>query len=200
MRKFLTGLVCGVIIAGCGFSYAADSIKLVINGEVIVSDVPPTIVEGRTMVPLRIVADAFNADTVWDGVARTVYINTREDQIDPVPVDLSNRKVNDTIQISGGTLTVDSLGYTGDGESRRAVARLTIRATHDYVPHQSPLLFVRGFVVNNQTLSGIRSVDAPLVFGSGHTATFNIQVGIGSLDNVDGLLINGIGGVVRVTN
>lgn len=37
-------------------------------------DVPPLIYNGRTLVPLRAVADAMEADIQWDGNARAVYI------------------------------------------------------------------------------------------------------------------------------
>ncbi|WP_235832661.1 stalk domain-containing protein [Acetivibrio mesophilus] len=44
------------------------------NGEKIVLDVPPQIVNGRTLVPARAVAESFGAKVDWDGNTRTVII------------------------------------------------------------------------------------------------------------------------------
>lgn len=40
-------------------------------------DVPPTIVENRTLVPVRIVAESFGANVTWDGESRTVSIKSK---------------------------------------------------------------------------------------------------------------------------
>lgn len=43
-----------------------------------VGDVPAILLNGRTMVPLRVVSEAFGANVVWDGLDYTVYINETE--------------------------------------------------------------------------------------------------------------------------
>lgn len=47
-----------------------------INGEKSNLDVPPKIVNGRTLVPARFIAESFNAEVAWDSVSRTVFIKT----------------------------------------------------------------------------------------------------------------------------
>lgn len=42
------------------------------DGELMELDVPPTIIEGRTMVPFRAIAEAFGASVGWDGNTKTV--------------------------------------------------------------------------------------------------------------------------------
>jgi len=49
-----------------GIAFAANSIKLFVNGEEIRSDVPPQLIHGRTMVPIRWVAEALGADVEWE--------------------------------------------------------------------------------------------------------------------------------------
>ena len=44
------------------------------NGEKITLDVPPQVVNDRTLVPARAVAESFGADVKWDGSTRTVII------------------------------------------------------------------------------------------------------------------------------
>lgn len=53
--------------------YAAD-ITIVVDGNTITSDVPPTIVEGRTLVPVRAVSESLNAQVAWNESLRTVTI------------------------------------------------------------------------------------------------------------------------------
>jgi hypothetical protein len=48
---------------------------MVVDGKDIVVDPPPTIISGRTMVPVRAVAEAFGAEVDWDGETKTVIIN-----------------------------------------------------------------------------------------------------------------------------
>jgi len=46
----------------------------VVNGAMMRLDAPPYIRNGRTMVPLRFISEAFGADVQWDPVTRTVTI------------------------------------------------------------------------------------------------------------------------------
>jgi hypothetical protein len=47
------------------------------NGVPVILDVPPQIINGRTLVPLRFVGEALGADVLWDGVARKVTITSK---------------------------------------------------------------------------------------------------------------------------
>ncbi len=49
-----------------------------INGEMVQMDTEASMVGGRTMVPLSIIAKSFNADIVWDGKTKTVSIKTED--------------------------------------------------------------------------------------------------------------------------
>lgn len=49
------------------------------NSEAVVLDVAPTILNGRTLAPVRAVSEGFDADVYWDNAAQTVRIET--DQI-----------------------------------------------------------------------------------------------------------------------
>lgn len=46
--------------------------------EVLRLDVPPQIIEGRTLIPLRFVSEALGAHVHWDGLERIVTIKTKE--------------------------------------------------------------------------------------------------------------------------
>lgn len=49
-----------------------------VNGTAKSIDVPPMLVNDRTLVPARFVAEAFDCDVQWDGNTKTVYITTKE--------------------------------------------------------------------------------------------------------------------------
>jgi len=66
-KKWL--VVIGVILAVSIFATVAfvdNPIKLFVNGQEIKPDVPPQIINGRTMVPIRWVAEALGADVEWE--------------------------------------------------------------------------------------------------------------------------------------
>lgn len=56
-----------------------------INGEEAPLDVPAQIIQDRTFVPVRFVAEALNAEVSWDGESQTVYIDT-DDELPAAPV------------------------------------------------------------------------------------------------------------------
>lgn len=51
------------------------------NNAPVLLDVPPKIIEGRTMVPLRFVSEAMGADVKWDGVTGTILITSLADVV-----------------------------------------------------------------------------------------------------------------------
>jgi hypothetical protein len=79
MKKFLY-LILGVVIGtllGTSFSSAQTPIKLVVNGMQIQSDVPPQIINGRTMIPAKFLAEALGADVKWDEVNSSVIVTSK---------------------------------------------------------------------------------------------------------------------------
>jgi len=44
------------------------------NGKTIPVDVPAMLLNNRTMVPVRVIAEAFEADVQWNGNGKTVLI------------------------------------------------------------------------------------------------------------------------------
>lgn len=55
---------------------AANSlIKVIVNGNEIITDQAPIIVSGRTLIPLRSIFEALNASVDYDQATQTVYAN-----------------------------------------------------------------------------------------------------------------------------
>lgn len=54
-----------------------DSDQAKVNGQVVALDAPARIFDGRTLVPLRFLAESFGFRVHWDGEARTIAIASR---------------------------------------------------------------------------------------------------------------------------
>src|SRR5208337_4690293 len=78
-RRLFAGLLICIAI-GCllavSLAYANQPIKLIVNGQEIQCEVPPQIINGHTMVPIRAVAQALGYQAQWDGNANAVTITT----------------------------------------------------------------------------------------------------------------------------
>ena len=57
---------------------AVDSTQATVDGEEVALDVPATVMEGRTLVPVRFIAESTGQDVDWEARTRTVIINTIE--------------------------------------------------------------------------------------------------------------------------
>ena len=88
-----------------------NSITVTVDWDELKFDVPPQIIEGRTMVPLRAIFEALDAQVEWDGVTRTVT-GYRKNTVVSLAVDskiatLNGKKVEldvPAIIVSGRTL------------------------------------------------------------------------------------------------
>ena len=77
MKKFIAGLVIGVLLTSTGIGLASqDVIRIFIDGQEVVPDVPPQIIDGRVMVPARFIAEPLGAAVEWDGENRIVTIKS----------------------------------------------------------------------------------------------------------------------------
>jgi len=54
-----------------------DNPVMLVNGAEVALDVPAKIIDDRTMVPARAIAESFNLNVNWDGATRTVIITNK---------------------------------------------------------------------------------------------------------------------------
>jgi hypothetical protein len=81
MKKILAIVlsICLVLSIGAvSILGASDVISLIVDGQVITSDVAPQIVDGRTLVPVRAVSEALGCEVSWDNNTRSVIIVSKE--------------------------------------------------------------------------------------------------------------------------
>lgn len=76
VKSWLIVTLVLVLVMGAGTALALEPIKIMVNGQEVVGDTPAQIINGRTMVPIRLVAEALDADVRWDEVNRQVVITT----------------------------------------------------------------------------------------------------------------------------
>ena len=76
MKKKWITVASIVLLAGvfAAVAFAGSPVKLIVDGQEIKPDVAPQIINGRTMVPLRWVAEALGSGVSWDEQNRAVRI------------------------------------------------------------------------------------------------------------------------------
>ena len=72
MKKLLTLVVAAIMIMSFAVATNAADISVTLNGEALVFEQAPVIVEGRTLVPLRAIFEALGASVEWNGETKTV--------------------------------------------------------------------------------------------------------------------------------
>jgi hypothetical protein len=79
---------------------AQEPIDVVLDGWVLEFDVPPAIIDGRTMVPMRAIFEALGANVEWNGATQTITA-TKDDIV--VKAVIGNR----TIDVNGSRTQMD---------------------------------------------------------------------------------------------
>ena len=118
MKKILTCFILTLVLAVAMATIAFAGVRVMLDGEVLEFDVPPQIIDGRTMVPLRAIFEALGADIDWDAATQTVTA-TMDDVVAIMQVG------NPAIKVAGDTVTLDVPPMIVDGRTlvpARAVA------------------------------------------------------------------------------
>lgn len=142
MKKIIAGFVAGLIVATSGVAFAAQSIKILVNGKEVKSDVPAQVIKSRTMVPLRAVGEALGATVEWDGKTNTVKITapwlpSNQTPAAPNQVTGSPIQVNITnVEISQG----DEFNKPKQ-DKEYIILHLTLKNTGSTIQNYNPLNF-----------------------------------------------------------
>jgi competence protein ComEC len=71
-RKLCFLLIFILIFSIVPLANAADAAKVMVDGKILQTDVPPTIISSRTLVPLRAIFEALGVEVEWDNSTQTV--------------------------------------------------------------------------------------------------------------------------------
>ena len=91
-------------------SASTNDIKVILDGKPLFFDVPPQMLNGRTLVPLRAIFEEMGASIVWDGVTQTVTA-TKGDTVVVLTIGSTSPTVN------GRVVTIDQPGIVVDGRT-----------------------------------------------------------------------------------
>lgn len=165
------------VTAGKGsttISLAIGSSFAKVNGQVKTLDTPAVIVENRTLVPVRFVAESLGCNVQWDGVTRTAYINitpatdtdNKPDTDIPKPADTTGK------YISGDKIGQDTDFAYKEGKSVRLKAGSTL-----------------GFHKNGYISEGRLAANTELEYGPDKSVVF--KAGSNIAFNTSGYVIKG---------
>lgn len=85
-------------------------IQVLIDDELLEMEVPPAVLNGRTMVPLRAIFEKFNVDPEWNEETRTVTASTEDAEI-VLTIGQNTASVN------GETISLDAPGIIQEGRT-----------------------------------------------------------------------------------
>jgi hypothetical protein len=101
-------------------------VNIVVNGKEIISeDVPAFQIDGRTMVPIRMVAEALKAEVKWDEQTRTVII-TKEEYTPPPALPEVNEDSVEVKNISFNTSKTKITGFVVNKSTVEVDVKVTI--------------------------------------------------------------------------
>lgn len=107
MKKTIYISLIAVLIFSTSFIFAADDVRVLVNGKKIIADVPATIVSDRAMLPFRAVFNAlgvYDEAIKWNQKSRSIEVSSGGKYIFLV-VGNSGALVNDTL------ITLDAAPY-----------------------------------------------------------------------------------------
>ncbi len=71
MKKLISSVLIFILML-CGTAFADEPINVEVNGKLIDFDVPPQIINGRTLVPMRAIFEHLGATVEWNDKTKTV--------------------------------------------------------------------------------------------------------------------------------
>lgn len=129
--------------AAAASSATEEAVNLMIGGQAVTPDVPPVIKSGRTLVPVRVIAEGLGADVAWNEAKRTAVItrgttqlsltldsrtallNGKQVKLDTPPV-ISQQRMLLPLRFVGESLGI-TVGW--DNSSRTVIANETPQVT-----------------------------------------------------------------------
>ena len=143
MKSKIKNLVCGILSAtmllgGVSAVYGGEkNISLQINGSETSAEVPPTVIEGRTMVPVRAIFEAVGANIEFDAETKTITAK-KGDTIVSMTVGAKVATVNNkqvqldapAVIVSGRTLAparfvAETFGYDVQWDAENKIVKIT---------------------------------------------------------------------------
>ncbi|MCY9670601.1 N-acetylmuramoyl-L-alanine amidase family protein [Paenibacillus alginolyticus] len=140
-------------------SSAADLTQLFLNGTKVNTEVPPQIIKGNTVVPVRVIAEKLNSKVAWNEAKRKVTVDKSGTKIEFT--------INDpTVYVNGKGFTLEVAPLLDNGTSllplRFIAEHLGIKITWDEVTRSVFLssMETTATSANTETLSTLQSIQS----------------------------------------
>lgn len=136
MKKILSLLITmTILMTSLTAAHCEDDIRVTLDGNEIAFDVPPQIIDDRTLVPMRAIFEALGAEVTWNGETRTItaingektitmaigshdmYVNSNTVTLDVPPMIIDDRTL---VPVRAVSESLDC-GVLWDGENRVVV-------------------------------------------------------------------------------
>ena len=207
MKKNLKKALCvlmstGMLFSGVTVAYGEESnISLQINGSEISAEVPPTIIDGRTMVPVRAIFEAVGANIDFDAETKTITakkgdatvnmtvgtkvatVNSKEVQLD-APVVIVNGRT-----LAPARFVAETFGYTVQWDSENKIVKIIGGESTEFYKDYSDLPDYGSF--SGATLLGNEKINVDGFVGQGYIYDFKYDKSkFSSGDDVDREYVN----------
>ncbi|MDD2245390.1 MAG: copper amine oxidase N-terminal domain-containing protein [Dysgonamonadaceae bacterium] len=186
MRKIALPLLFAILLFGSGYAVSAyERVPVIyVNGQQIYCDASPQIVDGRTMVPLSIIARALNKEVTWNESEWRVDIRDKQ-------IVVSNNELNERIYLSklGETRNLIVEGWNYMNEEWNAWGMLD--ETSGYPPkinkamedlENPPAKYVMSYqylkdiyITYNEFYKFVRTPSEDYIYGSARIYKFNMD-------------------------
>lgn len=151
MKKFLSSILVFCMLLSSAAVVQAEEMRVsvVLNGSLLEFDVPPQIIDGRTMVPVRKIFESLGAEVEWNGDTRTVTATTKARvvimQIDNNVITVNNEEIVLDVPpmiVAGRTLVPvraasEGLGALVEWEDATKTVKITVQ--DEFVPLEERL-------------------------------------------------------------
>lgn len=97
-----------------------DNAEATLNGKTVTLEAPATIIQDRTMVPVRFVAEAFGYKVDWDDTTRSVLLTSPE------------KPEEDDEEAGSGKARLNTIGYANSERGYRVTIKFNSRISGDY--------------------------------------------------------------------
>lgn len=97
IKPLISGLIIGGLLTVSSFAIANNPISIFVNNERL-KDANAVVIEGRTYVPLRVIANSLGAEVEWDNVNSAVIITNNNE----INNNSSIKKINDSTILYNG--------------------------------------------------------------------------------------------------
>ncbi|MGC7846349.1 stalk domain-containing protein [Desulforudis sp. 1088] len=144
MRLRLISAVVGaaLFVGGAAFGSASGfyngfpTLKVLVDGKEVSSDVPAIVMDGRALVPLRVVAENLDADVVYNPESKTVTVTRK---IEKQPDTSSSYRYGDEVSIGDLRVIFHGLSYANTvgtfvSEDNEKIAILDMSVYAERVP------------------------------------------------------------------